>query len=81
MNDQEVQKTNEVWGIEVPTSPGGRRKWPEAIKVKAVTRATTASLKLIALEAPSIVSCVGLMLDANLLKPLPRQTVNWQIGS
>ena len=38
MIDQEIQKTNEVWGIEVPTSPGGRRKWPEAIKVKAVDR-------------------------------------------
>jgi hypothetical protein len=34
MIDQEVLKANEVWGIVVPTSPGRRHKWPEAIRVK-----------------------------------------------
>lgn len=38
MIDQEVQKTNEAWEIEVRTPPGGRCKWPEAIKVKAADR-------------------------------------------
>ncbi len=26
----------EVWGISVPAYPGGRNKWPEAIKAEAV---------------------------------------------
>ena len=33
-----VQEKSEVWGIGVPTSAGGRRKWPEAIRVMAVER-------------------------------------------
>lgn len=38
MIDQEASKTNEVWGIVVPISPGGRRMWPKAIRIKAAHR-------------------------------------------
>ena len=38
MIDQEVSTTTEVWGIDVPILSGGSRRWPDAIRVKAVDR-------------------------------------------
>ena len=36
MPDKHINEPNEVCGIPIPTSPSGRSKWPEAIKVKVV---------------------------------------------
>ena len=35
MLNEEKSQPIKVWGITVPISPGGRRKWPDIIKVKA----------------------------------------------
>lgn len=51
MSDECQVKTIEVWGINVPASPGGRRRWPETIKVKAVEQvALGRTIKEVAIE-------------------------------